>query len=684
MVPKLRTKTNTRARVQRAPTKFSELEVTPSRPNEKQRPPSKSDKENLPLSQENRDECCLDDHDIGGSFLDETQDITNTASFAWSDAGSTNVTRRSTPAPPDDFPIEEFWDFDDEDDEVIEQMFSQDPKNKNLPDTVPLQEPSLTPGPQVDFSETASTIRRSSPFLTSDARKDIWDFSDSLSGSDSPPEEIKTGQSEKTCLEPNLGSQKIAIDDIYDATPKKDAAPAQVKTAVESKTVKSKTVSVIQDHSTTAVMHSNFETTSQPSLRASAKNKKHLQKAKEPIRFDPVTQEIVDIPVSKKKNLHPKRSIVSALQESAKGSSSPFVSTKKASRKQAPKQKQLKAQPAKKRKPEAEVAQHDSPSVDIFKSGPVKIVMAGSAEASPDLCPVHHENKAMETQPICAEDIPGPKHKQNEHLHQPSLAFNEASNGLESLSIRAPPKRRKISRQFTISEMGSPVVTRDAAPIRKADPAITELHPLMMESTNPVVAVQRPSFLRTASGDKLYGQQSDTVVRSIDGNAPSRWLRRVDEQKPCPKRNSSAGRNIQDNMMESFLQDTKPPQGLQDRRLDEVTNHGQVYNQICLTVNQLMVHLDGKKAAASKIVEAYYAGGTSSITFMQQQCLYDCQRVVATFRRHGALFDKNLQAAKDAIKTRRRARARTVGELDELLKSRNQAYGRARSNLGAV
>lgn len=97
-----------------------------------------------------------------------------------------------------------------------------------------------------------------------------------------------------------------------------------------------------------------------------------------------------------------------------------------------------------------------------------------------------------------------------------------------------------------------------------------------------------------------------------------------------------------------------------------------------------MVHLDGKKAAASKIVEAYHAGGTSSITYMQQQCLYDCQRVVATFRRHGALFDKNLQAAKDAIKTRRRARARVVGELDELLKSRNQAYGKAGSNLGAV
>lgn len=97
-----------------------------------------------------------------------------------------------------------------------------------------------------------------------------------------------------------------------------------------------------------------------------------------------------------------------------------------------------------------------------------------------------------------------------------------------------------------------------------------------------------------------------------------------------------------------------------------------------------MVHLEGKKAAASKIVEAYHAGGTASIAYMQQQCLYDCQKVVATFRRHGAPFDKNLQAAKDVIEARRRARSRIAGELDELLKSRNQAYGRVRSNLGAV
>lgn len=97
-----------------------------------------------------------------------------------------------------------------------------------------------------------------------------------------------------------------------------------------------------------------------------------------------------------------------------------------------------------------------------------------------------------------------------------------------------------------------------------------------------------------------------------------------------------------------------------------------------------MIHLDEKKSAASNIVEVYHASGTASIAYMQQQCMYDCQKVVAAFRRHGTLFDKNLQVSKDAIKTRRWARARMAGELNELLKLRSEAYGRARSNLGAV
>lgn len=84
-----------------------------------------------------------------------------------------------------------------------------------------------------------------------------------------------------------------------------------------------------------------------------------------------------------------------------------------------------------------------------------------------------------------------------------------------------------------------------------------------------------------------------------------------------------------------------------------------------------MIHLEGKKAAASNIVEAYHASGIASVAYMQQQCLHDSRKVVTAIRRHGALFDKNLQAVKDAIKTRKEARARMAGSLDELLKSQS-------------
>lgn len=97
-----------------------------------------------------------------------------------------------------------------------------------------------------------------------------------------------------------------------------------------------------------------------------------------------------------------------------------------------------------------------------------------------------------------------------------------------------------------------------------------------------------------------------------------------------------------------------------------------------------MLHLESKKSAAFNIVEAYHAGGIASVTYMRQQCLYDSRRVVTAIRRHGALFDKNLQAVKDTIKTRKQARIKTAGALDELLKSQNQAYRRARLSLGAA
>ncbi|KAL6900072.1 hypothetical protein GGI43DRAFT_406235 [Trichoderma evansii] len=81
----------------------------------------------------------------------------------------------------------------------------------------------------------------SSTFMVSDAQKGIWYFSDSLSGSESPPD-AKFGQTDK--LYPNSGSQHMAMDDIYDATPRKEAASAQEQTTAAPKFKVSKTFGV--------------------------------------------------------------------------------------------------------------------------------------------------------------------------------------------------------------------------------------------------------------------------------------------------------------------------------------------------------------------------------------------------------------------------------------------------------
>jgi hypothetical protein len=277
---------------------------------------------------------------------------------------------------------------------------------------------------------------------------------------------------------------------------------------------------------------------------------------------------------------------VSALQESAKQLSSPLVSTKKTSRKKAPKQKQPKAKPTKKRKLEAEAAQHDSPSVDILESSPVQIDRAEPAEISSDLRAVPHEIEAMENEPIYTEAISDSKKKQNEGLHQTSLAMDEVSDEPKPRPIgHAQPKRRKLSRQVSISEKGSPVVTRYASLQKRAGPTSIEPDPLPMESTSPAVVAQRPSFLRTDSRDRLYVQQSlDNTVGSSENNLPSRWLRKLDDQQLRPAQNSSKERDIHDNIRKSFLQSAEPPQRPQDRRPDETAGQSQVHKQICLTV----------------------------------------------------------------------------------------------------
>ncbi|KAJ6445062.1 microcin c7 self-immunity protein mccf [Purpureocillium lavendulum] len=105
--------------------------------------------------------------------------------FTWSDTGS--VARRSSPIRPGETPGAA-WYFDDE---SLPALSSTKSARTNLPDTAPLPSfPSpdkqfagpATKRKKVDFSETATTADRSSPYRASDRVEQVFDYFERGSG----------------------------------------------------------------------------------------------------------------------------------------------------------------------------------------------------------------------------------------------------------------------------------------------------------------------------------------------------------------------------------------------------------------------------------------------------------------------------------------------------------------------
>ncbi|KKO98357.1 hypothetical protein THAR02_09548 [Trichoderma harzianum] len=76
-----------------------------------------------------------------------------------------------------------------------------------------------TPMQAVDFSETVSTIHRSSSFVGAHESNDIWNFDDSPTDSSPIPETSKEM--------PTIPSDHAPSDELYDFTPKKATALTQ-------------------------------------------------------------------------------------------------------------------------------------------------------------------------------------------------------------------------------------------------------------------------------------------------------------------------------------------------------------------------------------------------------------------------------------------------------------------------
>ncbi|KAK7429973.1 hypothetical protein QQZ08_003595 [Neonectria magnoliae] len=351
----------------------------------------------------------VDDNDLiqlDYSILDNTQ-TQPVPDINWSEVGS--LTRRSSPLRVADVG-QEIWEFGEKD--SINPFSSPRPGVGMLPDTMPL--PPIPPfetktqSQGVDFSETASTMRRSSPLAVLDSMPDLWQFQENsspqrgLAGSLPMTREPRAARSSPPASSP----VHLPIDEMYDATPPgsqakkttsallplagahilqqrfRDPTPPQTsQKEVSTKVTRAKkgkkgmkdllavefpsdddeptpcpgkAKPLKDEHGlpTTLDEHDLPDTVplahdSPTAPQEMVRSKKRKQRAKTPIQFDEATQEIKEIPRKKKSSALPRLTIVSALKAAAKTSVSPVTSAKK---RPAPKAASRLEAPKKKRK----------------------------------------------------------------------------------------------------------------------------------------------------------------------------------------------------------------------------------------------------------------------------------------------------------------------------------------------
>ncbi|KAL7954882.1 hypothetical protein V8C34DRAFT_316927 [Trichoderma compactum] len=601
------------------------------------------------------------DSNAGGLHVGSDEHLAK--SFTWSDGGSTtNNTRRSSPADLGELSNDDAWDFE----ESLAPFSSPTSEKNQLPDTIPLvsaeqDRQSSTPVNAIDFSETASTVHRSSSFVGAYEPKDIWNFDDT------PSESSPTTEMAKEI--PMVSSAHLPPDELYDSTPKKAAAPAHTDAKLNG------SQPVIGDDTKGSSSRNNVQ----------PKGKKQRPKAKNPIRFDSLTQEILEEPIPKKKKRPaPVRlPIVNALKESAKASSSPATGP------QRPKPKR--ARPQKKKKPEIPPSPQNPPKprcedVITFLDSPAQPVAKSPSEYLPELPTTRKGIDSKTSLPTSSGDDSTTIQEPKQHRCAPA-ANDKQDNAMNELRAifaeQHGAKRRRLSRQFSVSEKGSPVVVNDAIVPESIQPVPIKPHPPMSGRPELSTAAQSSSFLRSTSSGKRTEQQHGNAFNEMNGKSSSQWLRRVGDKAPVPNRKPSIERKLHDEIMKSFLGQTDAEQEPREPepKSASATSPNRVEAQIHQAVDQLIARLDGKKKEIFNIVNTYQKNGQDSVLHLKQQCLQDSDGLVHTLRSDGGLFGQKLRATTDAIQAHGVARAKSALELDSAVQSRHQAYDRTRQGL---
>ncbi|KAH7134222.1 hypothetical protein EDB81DRAFT_93807 [Dactylonectria macrodidyma] len=312
--------------------------------------------------------------------------------FNWSEGGS--LPKRSSPLRAED-DAQPPWEFDDKD--SMYPFSSPRSGLDRLPDTMPLprdptfdtQSPSrMEAGGRVDFSETASTMRRS-PSLPQTSVAGNWEFNHS-SPRTGPLECLSINQEAKTAPLRSSDTPPLhyPMDEMYDATPPgsrsqrqkhglahstgttrrehkqnfNDPTPPQTlqkDQPTEKPPLKRKKAmkELLDDElasddeeptpcpgktqSTQERSASLFTTDksgcdvaetshlSPAAVQESTQGRKRKQRAKTPIQFDDATHEIKEPPFKKRAPVPPKPAAVGALKQEKNASMSPISSAKK-------------------------------------------------------------------------------------------------------------------------------------------------------------------------------------------------------------------------------------------------------------------------------------------------------------------------------------------------------------------
>ncbi|KAF4589714.1 hypothetical protein GQ602_003603 [Ophiocordyceps camponoti-floridani] len=407
-------------------------------------------------------------------------------SIQWSETES--LARRSSPLCPDEAPSAD-WQFDEDD--SLPPLSTPRSGGDHLPDTMPLPDsqqqhgPSVSASKKIDFSETASTMRRSSP-VGKEATQHALDFFDDASPDPGFPPTSPENHGVGPAPTPPQNSSHLPLDNIYDVTP----PPANQQAADSRPTANaarrrgafqpvrkqlglqtSRESIGLQPRSTNAKeLRASEPSEKEPNLHQEAKRanssrakeaaesvegdsnltsgvaqakddaaqadkgKKRKQRPKQPLQFDEAsrvkeTQTRPPAHATQK----PRMPVVSALRDSAQLSSSPNLVLRKrgAANNKQPRAKKAKATPAAAQKPK--------------KTTAAKRQAPGKQQTAKAERPLRKNNASAFAQPAAADTIVVSSEVEAEFAKSPSIDAAPVNGDEDPLflpPVTTPPPRR--------------------------------------------------------------------------------------------------------------------------------------------------------------------------------------------------------------------------------------------------